>query len=130
MTDPFFDNAAAEIAIPDGRHTQMDLSINGQLFIGSTDCTNIGNVNNPSGEVRGCLAIFDTTKNALIIPPDNGDVNGLQSFTTRNIEYVAEGGVLRVYDTTKDTLLINDFVPQGSINIVGYVGDVKAIDFF
>ena len=130
MSDPYFDNAAVEIAIPDGKHTQMDLSINGQLFIGSTDCTNIGNINNPSGEVRGCLAIFDTTKNALIIPPDNGDVNGLQSFTTRNVEYVAEGGALRVYDTTRDILLINDFVPQGSINIVGYVGDVKAIDFF
>ena len=45
-----------------------------------------------------------------------------QSFTTRNIEYVAEGGSLRVYDTTRDILLINDFVPQGTINIVGYVG--------
>ncbi len=43
---------------------------------------------------------------------------------------MAEGGALRVYDTTKDILLINSFVPQGTINIVGYVGDVKAIDFF
>ncbi len=43
---------------------------------------------------------------------------------------MAEGGQLRVYDTTKDILLINDFVPQGTIDIVGFVGDVKAIDFF
>ena len=42
----------------------------------------------------------------------------------------AEGGSLRVYDTAKDILLITDFVPQGTINVVGYVGDVKAIDFF
>jgi hypothetical protein len=57
-------------------------------------------------------------------------VNGLQGFTTRDVEYVAEGGSLRVYDTLTDVLLINDFLPEGNINIVGYVGDIKAIDFF
>jgi hypothetical protein len=66
----------------------------------------------------------------VLIPPDNGDVNAFQGFTSRDVEYVAEGGLLRVYDTTLDILLINNFVPQGTINIVGYVGDVKAIDFF
>jgi len=116
--------------ITDGIHDRMDLSVNGQLFIGSHDCTNIGNVNNPSGEVRGCLSILNTTTGQVIIPPDNGDVDGLQGFTTRYVEYVAEGGALRVYDTTKDVLLLDDFIPQGTINIVGYVGDVKAIDFF
>ncbi len=130
MTDSYFNNPAAEIAITDGYHDQMDLSVNGQLFIGAQDCTNIGNVNNPNGEVRGCLAIFNTLTQKVIIPPDNGDVNGLQGFTSRNVEYVAEGGTLRVYDTTRDVLLINDFVPAGNIAVVGYVGDVKAIDFF
>jgi hypothetical protein len=130
MTDPYFNNPSSEIAIPDGYHDRMDMSVNGQLFVGSHDCTEIGNVNNPSGEVRGCLAIYNTNTGALVIPPDNGDVNGLQSFTTRYVEYVAEGGNLRVYDTTKDVLLQNDYVPLGTIDIVGYVGDVKAIDFF
>jgi hypothetical protein len=118
-------------AITDGYHNHMDMSADGQLFIGSRNCTNIGNVNSPSGEVRGCLSILNTTNNSVIIPPDNGDVNGLQSFTSREIEYVSEGGALRVYDTTKDILLINaDILPEGTINVVGYVGDVKAIDFF
>jgi hypothetical protein len=109
----------------------MDLTNNGQIFIGSYNCTNIGNVNNPSGEVRGCLSIYRTADNSVVIPPDNGNVNGLQGFTSRYIEYVAEGGLLRVYDTTKDILYINeDLLPQGTINIIGYVGDVKAIDFF
>lgn len=116
--------------ITDGYHDQMDMSSNGQLFIGSVDCTNIGNVNNPVGEVRGCLSILNTANNTVIIPPDNGNVNGFQSFSTRYVEYVAEGGYLRVYDTTIDALLINDYVLTGTINIVGYVGDVKAIDFF
>jgi len=117
--------------ITDGYHTQMDFNVYNQLFVGSHDCTNIGNVNNPSGEVRGCLSIFNAANGSVIIPPDNGNVGGLQGFTSRTVEYVAEGGNLRVYNTITDTLLINpDFIPNGTIDIVGYVGDVKAIDFF
>jgi hypothetical protein len=121
----------ATAVITDGYHDRMDMTTNGQIFIGAHDCTNIGNVNNPGGgEVRGCLSIFKTADASVIVPPDNGNVTGLQGFTSRNIEYVAEGGILRVYDTTKDILLVNTFLPQGTINIVGNVGDVKAIDFF
>ena len=116
--------------ITDGYHDRMDMTTNGQLFIGSHDCTNVGDVNNPSGEVRGCLSIYKTADGSVLFPPDNGNVDALQGFVSRKVEYVAEGGSLRVYDTNKDILLINDFVPQGTINVVGYVGDVKAIDFF
>jgi hypothetical protein len=130
MTDPYFNSPSTEIAVTDGYHDRIDLNVVGQLFIGSHDCTNIGNVANPVGEVRGCLSIFHTADNSVIIPPDNGDVNGLQGFTTRTVEYVAEGGFLRVYDTTQDILLINDYIPEGTVDLVGYVGDVKAIDFF
>ncbi len=130
MTDPYYNNPATEIAIPDGYHWRMDMSSNGELFVGSRMCTNIGNINNPVGEVRGCLAIYKTANHAVLFPPDNGDVDGLQSFTTRDIEYVAEGGYLRVYDTIRNVLLIDYLLPQGTINVIGYVGDVKAIDFF
>jgi hypothetical protein len=115
------------VVIPDGFHDRIDMSVNGQLFVGSHTCTSIGNVNNPSGEVRGCLAIFDTTQagnTTAIIPPDNGDVTGLQSFTSYSKEYVVEGGNLRIYDTTKDVLQKTQLV------IVGQPIDVKAIDFF
>jgi hypothetical protein len=131
MQDPYYNNPATEIAIPDGYHDRIDMSVNGQLFIGSYACTNIGNVYNPQGEVRGCLAIFNTTNATVIIPPDNGDVTGLQSFTTRDVEYVAEGGNLRVYDTRIDSLLLNtDYIETGTIIINGYIIDVKAVDFF
>jgi len=117
--------------ITDGYHSRMDYNVYNQLFIGSHDCTNIGNVNNPSGEVRGCLSIVNATNGSVTIPPDNGNVDGLQGFTSRTVEYVAEVGNLRVYDTNTEKLLINsDFLPNGTIDIVGYVGDVKAIDFF
>jgi hypothetical protein len=130
MKDPYYNSPANEIAITDGYHDRIDLSSNGQLFIGSRTCTNIGNVNNPQGEVRGCLSIFNTSNATVVIPPDNGDVTGLQSFTTRDVEYVAEGGNLRVYDTTIDSLLLNSYIETGTITIRGYVIDVKAIDFF
>ena len=55
--------------ITDGYHDRMDMTANGQIFIGSHDCTNIGNVNNPSGEVRGCLSIFKTADGSVFIPP-------------------------------------------------------------
>jgi hypothetical protein len=116
--------------ITDGYHDRIDLTSNGQLFIGSHTCTNVGNVNSPTGEVRGCLSIFNTTNATVVIPPDNGDVTGLQSFASRYVEYVAEGGRLRVYDTTIDSLLLNSFITTGTITITGEVVDVKAIDFF
>lgn len=117
--------------ITDGYHQRMDLTSNGQLFIGARDCTSIGNSNNPSdGEVRGCLSIYRTVDGSVVIPSLTGNVDGLQGFTSRSVEYVAQGGRLNVYDTNRDVLLINKFLPQGSINIVGYVADVKAIDFF
>ncbi|HTW57651.1 MAG TPA: hypothetical protein VMD99_05970 [Terriglobales bacterium] len=128
----------SSIAITDGYHDRMDMSINGQLFIGSYDCTEIGNGNgilngsNPTGEVRGCLTILNTNTGALVFPPENGDVNGLQSFTTREVEYVAQGGVLYVYNTDNglDVLLLNDYILEGVIDVVGYCGDVKSIDSF
>ncbi|MGA8869303.1 MAG: hypothetical protein WB510_20175 [Candidatus Sulfotelmatobacter sp.] len=115
--------------ITNGYHTVMSISANGQLFIGASDCITIGNVNAPQGEVRGCLSIYNTTNGEVVIPPDNGDVTDLQSFTSRYVEYVAEGGNLRVYDTTQDALLVNEFI-NGTIAIVGQVVNVKAIDFF
>lgn len=117
--------------ITDGYHDRIDLGQNGQLFIGSHTCTNIGNVNAPSGEVRGCLSIYNTANASVVIPPDNGDITGLQGFSERLVEYVAEGGYLRVYDTQTDTLLENtQYIPTGTIVITGIVTDVKAIDFF
>lgn len=116
--------------ITDGYHDRIDMSSNGQLFVGSHTCSNVGNVNAPQGEVRGCLSIFKPTTGAVVIPPDNGDVTGLQGFTSRNVEYVAEGGNLRVYDTTKNKLLITNFITTGTIGINGQIIDVKAVDFF
>jgi len=109
--------------IPDGYHNQLAISDDGQLYIGSKNCTNIVPVN-PGDEQRGCLAILNTNTGDLIIPPENGDVTGLQPITGRQRVYVVEGGELFIYDT--DT---NKLDPLKSIDIFGDAIDVKQIDF-
>ena len=74
-------------------------------------------------EVRGCLSIFNTINPAVEIPPDNGDVTGLQSIKGRNVVYVVENGELRIYDTTTNQL------GPTQIDISGQAIDVKLVDF-
>jgi hypothetical protein len=109
--------------IPDGYHTKIDISGDGQLFVGSRTCSNI--VPAKAGdEQRGCLAILNTNNGNLVIPPDNGDVTGLQPITNRTVFYVVGGGELRIYDTTTDKLST-----LNSIDIFGQAVDVRLIDF-
>ena len=113
---------AAPIVITDGYHNRMALGADGQLFIGSRSCTEIVAVNT-GDEVRGCLSIYNTQNAAVVIPPANGDVTGIQPIATRHIVYLAQGGELQIYDTTTDKL------QETQINITGEVIDVKAVDF-
>src|SRR5439155_25892781 len=106
-------------------HRAMNKNL--QLSHAYNSCIVTGNINNPSVELHSCLAMFDTTKEentTAVIPPENCDVTGLQSFQTRSVEYVVEGGNLRIYDTTKDVL------QKKQLTITGKAFDVKAIDFF
>jgi hypothetical protein len=115
--------AATGLEIPDGYHTHMDMSSDGQLFVGSRNCTNI--VPAKAGDPqRGCLAILNTTNGNVVIPPDNGDVTGLQPITNRTVVYVIEGGELRIYDTTTDKIYT-----KTSIDVFGHAVDVKLVDF-
>jgi hypothetical protein len=114
---------ATPIPITDGYHHRMEISNNGQLFIGATICSNI----NTASEVRGCLSIFNTSNSAVVIPPDNGDVTGLQPITNRDVVYLCEGGFFRIYDTTTDKLQVPP-AGQSSIVIVGDAVDVKLVD--
>ena len=107
------------ILITDGYHSRMEMGSDGQLFIGARTCTNI----NTSLEVRGCLSIFNTSTSNVVIPPDKGDVTGLQAIANRNVVYVVQGGELRIYDTTTDKL------QSTQIDISGQAIDVKEVDF-
>jgi hypothetical protein len=110
--------------ITDGYHDHIEMGSNGQLFIGARTCTNINIADSGSipGEVRGCLSIFDTSKSKVVIPPQLGDVTGIQPISRRNVVYVVQKGNLSIYDTTTDLL------QKTQVNIIGQAVDVKQID--
>ncbi len=113
------------IVITDGFHDRMALGADGQLFVGAHSCTEIiPPIPPPPGaEVRGCLSIYNTQTGAVVIPPANGDVTGIQPIATRHVVYVVQGGELQIYDTTTDKL------QKTQIDISGQVIDVKTVDF-
>ncbi len=127
------------IIITDGYHSRMSLGANGQLFIGARTCTEVvAPVPPPQGaEVRGCLSIYNTQTGAVVIPPTNGDVTGIQPIATRDVVYVIQGqnlqgGSLYIYDTTTDALEFNPNDPNnpGQVsNLIGNFVDVKTVDF-
>jgi len=133
----------APIVITDGYHNRMAMAANGQLFIGARTCTEISTTT----ETRGCLSIYNTLPattlgtvppGGVLIPPQNGDVTGIQPIAKRPIAYVIQGqgvpqgGSLFIYDATTDALENNPNDPNNPGHINGLVGnffDVKAVDF-
>ena len=134
---------SAPIFITDGYHTRMSMAANGQLFIGARTCTEIST----TAETRGCLSIYNTLPattvgsvppGGVLIPPENGDVTGLQPIAKRTVVYVIQGqgvplgGSLFIYDAATDALENNPNDPNNPGHINGLVGnffDVKAVDF-
>ncbi len=108
------------ILITDGYHNRMQISDNGQLFVGARSCSNV----NTTSEVRGCLSIYNTTTATVVIPPALGDATGIQPVLGRNVVYVCQGGAFQIFDTTTDKLLVQ----QTGTVIVGQSFDVKLVD--
>ena len=116
--------AGATGVVTDGYHDRIDLGSNGQLFVGARNCTNINIAASGSdpGEVRGCLAIFNTSDSSVTVPAELGDVTGLQAIPNRQVEYVVQGGELWIYDTTTAKLQTKQ------INLIGDAIDVKFVN--
>jgi len=130
------------VIITDGYHDRIAMGANGQLYIGARTCTEIvPPVPPPVGaEVRGCLSIYNTlgtsvgtvAAGGVVIPPENGDVTGIQPISTRVVVYVVQGGSLSIYSDLIDALEYNPNDPNnpGQINnLVGQFIDVKTVDF-
>jgi len=129
------------IAITDGYHNRIAMASYGQLFIGARTCTEIVPPVTPppaGTEVRGCLSIYNTLNTpvganpagGVLIPPENGDVTGLQPLSIRSVAYVVQGGSIYIYNTTYDALQpaetqFQTYAPE----MVGYFIDAKTVDF-
>jgi hypothetical protein len=124
VVDLVSSTVTATATITDGYHNHMEMGANNQLFIGARTCTNINVASNggTSGEVRGCLSIFDTAEATVVIPPRIGDVTGIQPINRRSVVYVALNGNMSIFDTTTDKLQATQ------VDIIGQAVDVKQID--
>ena len=119
VIDTTSSSVTTAVLIPDGYHNGMQMGANGQLFIGSQTCTNV----TTSTETRGCLAIYDTVRSLVVVPPETGDVTGIEPIPNRSVVYVCQGGGMQIYDTKTDLLQTTQ------VNIVGQAIDVLVVDF-
>ena len=111
--------ASPPAVIADGYHDHIEMTADGQLFIGARNCTNI---NISGGEVRGCLSIYNIGTNAVMVTPHVGDVTGIAPITNRHVVYVCQNGALFIYDTTTDML------QPTQVDVIGDPIDVKLVD--
>ncbi len=114
--------ASAPVQIGDGFHWKMGLDTHNHLFIGAKSCAQLR-----------CLTIYDTSaKTATVeINPDPtqngngfGDVGGIQAVSGRDRMYLAQGGEIRIFDTT----IAQPLPLSQQLDAVGHVEDVLQID--
>jgi len=115
--------ANTPLQITNGFHNHMELTADGQLFIGAKTCSD---VNIAGGEVRGCLSIFDTTNSTTIIPTETGDVTGIAPIPGRQAVYVVQGAIIYIYDTQTDQLEVQ--TEPTPLVVTGQPYDVKYVD--
>jgi hypothetical protein len=119
--------AGGVINITNGFHTTMAMTNTSRIYIGATQCTP-GPVT-PQATVTGCLSIFNTGTQAVIIPSEsslrqNFDVTGFQQISNRNVMYVVQGGELDFFDTNADAVSTS----IQAIDVVGKALGVLQID--
>ena len=110
----------APLLITDGYHNRMQISEDGQLFVGASACTNT----NTTTGVPGCLSIYNTTSGSVTLPNTPGNVTGIQPIAGRKVVYVCQGGTFEIFNTTTDQILVQTTPTQ----IVGQSYDVKLVD--
>jgi hypothetical protein len=108
------------LPIVNGYHNRMAISDDGQLFIGSSSCTNT----NTTTGVPGCLSIYNTTNGVMTNPTTPGNVTGIAPIAGRTVVYVCQGGNFEIFSTTTDAILVQVTPTQ----IVGQSYDVKLVD--
>jgi hypothetical protein len=102
--------SGAPISIGDGTHQVLKIG-NGKAFVGARLCSS------------GCLSIVDLNSKAVVVDTPKGDVTGADVIPNHNTFYVAEGGELRIYDTTTSKESTTTL-----IDVVGKVEDILVID--
>ena len=76
-----------------------------------------------SGAATGCLTMFNTATNAVMLDSYKGDLTGLAAVTLLHKLYVAEGGQVHIYSTQDGHELDNT-----NVTVTGTAFDVAFMD--
>jgi hypothetical protein len=112
-------------AISDGSHTKMAFGDDNSLWIGSTQCQAGEHYKqNQAGQSTqyGCLTLFNTSNNSVLIDAYKGDATGIAPVTGLHKTYTAEGGQVHIYNSADGTERDNSNVTvQGTAIDVAYM---------
>jgi hypothetical protein len=114
-------------SISDGTHNKMILADNNTLWIGSYQCESgerykLSQTTAP-GTPFGCITMFNTSNNSVLIESYKGDGTGIAAVTGLNKVYTAEGGQVYIYNTADGTARDNS-----NVTVNGTAYDVAYMD--
>ncbi len=114
--------------ISDGNHTKMLFGDDDTLWVGSTQCQNGERYKqaqaNPTANIAfGCMTMFNTSTNAVLVESYKGDGTGIASVTGLSKVYTSEGGQVYIYNTTDGSERDNT-----NVAVTGTAADVAYMD--
>lgn len=118
---------AGQYSISDGAHNKMILADNDTLWIGSYQCQSgerykLSQSTAP-GTPFGCITMFNTGNNSVLVESFKGDGTGIAAVTGLNKVYTTEGGQVYIYNTSDGTARDNT-----NVTVTGTAYDVAYMD--
>jgi hypothetical protein len=113
-------------SISDGTHNKMVFADNSTLWIGSSQCQlgeRYKQVQAGASIPYGCMTMFNTSNNSVLIESYKGDGTGVTAVTGLNKVYTAEGGQIYIYNTTDGSARDNT-----NVTVTGTAVDVAYMD--
>lgn len=113
-------------SISDGTHNKMVFADNNTLWIGSVQCQlgeRYKQVQAGANVPYGCMTMFNTANNSVLLESYKGDGTGVTAVTGLNKVYTAEGGQVYIYNTTDGSARDNS-----NVTVTGTAADVAYMD--
>ena len=116
-----------QYSISDGTHNKMALADNDTLWIGSYQCQSgerykLSQSSAP-GTPFGCITMFNTSNNSVLVESFKGDGTGIAAVTGLNKVYTTEGGQVYIYNTSDGSARDNT-----NVTVNGTAYDVAYMD--
>ena len=113
-------------AISDGTHNKMVFGDENTLWVGSSRCQfgeRYKQVQAGANEQYGCLTMFNTSTNSVLLDSYKGDATGIAAITGLDKVYTAEGGQIYIYNTADGSQRDNS-----NVTVSGTAADVAYMD--